>query len=70
MSDKEKAVILQMCEYDMNVSKVARVMYVHRNTVVYHIEKIREETNLGPMRFNDLVKLREMVIDEQSYVSV
>ena len=61
MTNKEKEVILQMCECDMNVSEVAREMYSHRNTIVYHLEKIKQRTKLDPLRFYDLVKLREMV---------
>lgn len=63
MNDKDKEVIKNLCDCNMNVTQTARVMFVHRNTVVYHIEKIREETNLDALRFYDLVKLREMVSD-------
>lgn len=64
MTDKEKEVILQMCEYDMNVSQVSRVMGLHWNTVMWHIEKIKQRTKLDPLRFYDLVKLREMIENE------
>jgi carbohydrate diacid regulator len=64
MTNKEKEVILQMCKCDMNVSEVAREMYSHRNTIVYHLEKIKQRTKLDPLRFYDLVKLREMVNNE------
>lgn len=60
MNDKDREMIKNLCECNMNVSQVARVMYCHRNTITYHIEKIRKETNLDPLRFDDLVKLREM----------
>lgn len=61
MDAKEKELIEKMCECDMNVTKVAKAMYMHRNTVTYHIAKIRKKTGLDPMRFYDLVKLREMI---------
>lgn len=61
ISAKEKEIIEKICECDMNVSLVAKVMYMHRNTVAYHMGKIKEKTGLDPMRFNDLVELRKMV---------
>lgn len=64
MNDKEKAVIKNLCDCNMNISQTARVMHCHRNTIVYYIDKIMEQTKLDPLRFNDLVKLREMVSNE------
>lgn len=61
MNPKEKEIIKNLCDYDMNVSQVSRVMGLHRNTVMWHIEVIKRKTKLDPMRFYDLVKLREMV---------
>lgn len=57
-------IIRNMCELDMNVSAVAENVYLHRNTVIYHLRKITEQTGLNPMRFYDLVKLKEMVDNE------
>jgi carbohydrate diacid regulator len=34
------------CKYNMNLSQTARNMYVHRNTVIYRLEKISEVTSL------------------------
>lgn len=59
MNGIEQEIIKYMCEYDMNISQVARVMHYHRNTVVYNLERIKRKTGLDPVRFNDLVKLRE-----------
>ena len=63
MTDKEKEIILRMCEYDMNVSQVSRVMGLHRNSVEWHIGVIKRKTKLDALRFYDLVKLREMASD-------
>ena len=61
MNNKEKEVIRNLCDCNMNVSQTARVMHCHRNTVEYYMEKIRKSTGLEPLRFYDLVKLRELV---------
>ena len=45
---------------NMNESATAKEMYCHRNTVKYHIERIRHITGLDPKRFYDLVKLISM----------
>jgi len=55
----EQEIIKNMCEYDMNMSQVARIMHCHRNTLMYNLEKIKRKTGLDPVRFNDLVKLRD-----------
>ena len=61
ISEQDSELIRNMCELDMNVSAVAEVVYLHRNTVIYHLRKIAEKTGLNPMRFYDLVKLKKMV---------
>lgn len=62
LTDKEKEIILKLCECSMNISMVSKVMYVHRNTVTYYIEKMKEKYGLDPLNFYDLIKLRKMCI--------
>lgn len=45
-------------ENDLNVSETARKMYIHRNTLVYRIEKIRKETGLDIRKFDDAITLK------------
>ena len=33
-------------------------MNYHRNTILYHVKKIKENTGLDPLNIDDLVKLR------------
>ncbi len=61
MNDKEIEVIKSMCDCDMNVSRVARELHYHRNSIVYRIEQIKEKTGLNPSCFYDLVKLKDMI---------
>ncbi len=42
---------------NMSPTEVARVGRVHRNTVVYRLEKIRQLTSLDPLDFNDATQL-------------
>lgn len=39
-------------EYGMNVSETARNLYMHRNTLIYRLKKIRDETGLDIRNFN------------------
>lgn len=57
MTKYEAEIIVAIANYDMNVSKASTKLYMHRNTVVYHLKKIRQSTGLNPQRFHDLTKL-------------
>lgn len=61
MTQIDIEVILALVDSNMNTSRAARRMYVHRNTVDYHIVKIRNETGLNPKEFRDLAKLLTMI---------
>ena len=54
-------VIKALADNDMNVSKTANAMHYHRNNIIYHVEKIKDETGLNPLKFYDLIKLLKMV---------
>ena len=44
-------------ENDLNVSETARKLFVHRNTLVYRIEKLEKETGLDIRKFDDALTL-------------
>lgn len=45
-------------KYDLNIKKTSETMHVHRNTLVYRLEKIKEICGLDPRNFGDAVKLQ------------
>lgn len=53
----EKTLVLRFAVQDMNVSKVARIEYMHRNTVYFHFDKIKEKTGYDPRCFFELMEL-------------
>lgn len=61
MDERDAEIILALADHDLNITKVARAGYMHRNTVLYHIGKIRKSTGLDPTKFYDLNKLLQMV---------
>lgn len=50
----------ELANNNLNVSETARKMHYHRNSIVYHLEKIKEETGLNPVKFYDMIKLLHM----------
>ena len=56
-------------ENNLNVSETARQLYVHRNTLVYRIERIQESTGLNLRSFDDALtfKIAMMVYDYMKY---
>jgi carbohydrate diacid regulator len=45
-------------QYNMDMAKTARALHLHRNTLVYRLEKIKDLLNLDPRQFNDAVILK------------
>ncbi len=44
-------------ENDLNVSRTARSLFMHRNTLIYRLNKVRAITGLDPCSFRDAVTL-------------
>lgn len=61
MEDEETLITLEtFFQLDCNVSETAKRLYIHRNTLLYRIDKFKQETGLDVRSFQDavLVKLR------------
>ena len=57
MNKEDAHIVVAMANHNMNVTDVARAIFAHRNTVLYHLNKVKQETGLDPRRFYDLVEL-------------
>jgi len=42
---------------NMNITDTAKKIYVHRNTLLYRLEKIKQFTALDPKKFGDALQL-------------
>lgn len=60
LTEVDFQIILEMADNNMNETETARVLFMHRNNVVYHIQKIKRLTGLDAAIFYDLVKLVEI----------
>ena len=45
-------------EHNLSPSLVARAMRIHRNTVIYRLSKVKQQTGLDPLDFYDALQLR------------
>lgn len=60
MNKEDAHIVIAMANHNMNVTDVARAIFAHRNTVLYHLDKVKRQTGLDPRRFYDLVELVKM----------
>jgi len=57
--DSETLLTIQkFYENDLNVSETSRELYVHRNTLVYRLDKIEKLTGLDLRKFDDAIVLK------------
>jgi carbohydrate diacid regulator len=57
-------------ENNLNVSETARQLYIHRNTLVYRLEKLQKSTGLDIRVFDDALtfKIAMMVVSYMKYM--
>lgn len=58
--EEDAHIVIAMANHNMNVTDVARAIFAHRNTVLYHLDKVKRQTGLDPRRFYDLIELVKM----------
>ncbi|MCQ2491947.1 MAG: helix-turn-helix domain-containing protein [Lachnospiraceae bacterium] len=57
-------------ENNLNVSETSRQLYIHRNTLVYRLDKLQKQTNLDLRIFEDAItfKIALMVVKYMKYM--
>lgn len=58
LSDEELGTINMFFNNNLNVSETARELFVHRNTLVYRLEKLQKQTGLDIRRFDDALTFK------------
>lgn len=59
LADEETVATLEtFFKMDCNVSETAKQLYIHRNTLLYRLDKIKQETELDVRRFEDAVLMK------------
>ena len=63
LEDEEAmSTITKFFENNLNISETARQLYVHRNTLVYRLERIEKEIGLDIRKFDDAMTFRIAVM--------
>ena len=70
LDEETQITIHKFFENSLNVSETARQLYIHRNTLVYRIEKLEKETGLDIRNFDDALtfKIALMVVSYLQYL--
>jgi len=56
--------VKNLFDNSLNLSEAARKLYIHRNTLVYRIDKIKKATGLDLRNFHDAVTFRIMMLSK------
>ena len=69
--EEELTTVYTFFDNNLNISETARQLYVHRNTLVYRLEKIQKKTGLDVRVFEDALtfKIAMMVADHMKYMN-
>jgi len=70
LDEETLTTINRFFENNLNVSETSRQLYVHRNTLVYRIEKLQKSTGLDIRVFDDAMtlKIALMVVNYLRYI--
>ncbi len=70
IDDETLATIDKFFENNLNVSETSRQLFIHRNTLVYRLDKIQKNTNLDLRNFEDAIafKIALMVVKYMKYM--
>lgn len=68
--DETLTTINKFFENNLNVSETSRQLYIHRNTLVYRLDKLQKSTNLDLRIFEDAItfKIALMVVKYMKYM--
>lgn len=68
--DETVATINKFFENSLNVSETSRQLYIHRNTLVYRLDKLQKSTGLDLRIFDDAItfKIAMMVVKYMKYM--
>ena len=69
LDDETLVTIQKFFENNLNISETARQLYVHRNTLVYRLERLQKMIGLDIRKFEDAMtfKIAMMVIAHMTY---
>lgn len=60
MTQQQSKIVIELANHGLSAMLAAKSLNYHRNTIYYHVRKIRKETGLNPYDFFDMQKLYPM----------
>ena len=68
--EEELTTVYTFFDNNLNISETARHLYVHRNTLVYRLDKLQKSTGLDLRVFEDAItfKIALMVVKYMKYM--
>lgn len=69
LSDEMLTTVLKFFDNNLNLSEAARKLFIHRNTLIYRLEKIQKSTGLDLRNFDDAVLLKTVIMIGKSLSS-
>ena len=68
--EEELTTVYTFFDNNLNISETARRLYVHRNTLVYRLDKLQKSTGLDLRVFEDAItfKIALMVVKYMKYM--
>ena len=69
MNDEMQTTITKFFDNNLNLSEAARKLYIHRNTLIYRLDKIQKVTGLDLRRFEDSMLLKIIIMMGKSLSS-
>lgn len=58
IDDETEELLDELFRQNLNISRTAKELFMHRNTLIYRLDKIRKSTGLDATSFDDAVTLR------------
>ena len=70
IDEETLSTVYKFFENNLNVSETSRQLYIHRNTLVYRMEKLEKAIGLDMRVFEDALtfKIAMMVVDYVNYL--
>lgn len=62
LTSEDYTTIHALLQSNLNVAEASRKLYVHRNTLIYRIEKINKETGLNIQDFEDAMVIKMLIL--------
>lgn len=61
LTEFDKECVLMYAKCDMSTVSAGKSLFIHPNTLVYHLKQVHKKTGLNPRKFFDLVKLMDLL---------